>query len=223
MYLLDSDAARKLCQYQLIHELVRALNCALSDIAVLPQLTFQLRLNNQQAALKKLGSEESVALAVELMRHASIVDVKVEQSNHALNFERPDIDSGEAVLFAALYQNAQDTMLSGDKRAFLALSKFDDEVAANSIWVRLICLEEAIMLILQSECFAQVSAKVRARCDVDKAMSIAFGRTQAAEQSSALQALSSYVRDLNRDTGGRWRSLSEKGACIRIRQTKCRP
>ncbi|WP_047297397.1 hypothetical protein [Pseudomonas fluorescens] len=210
MYLLDSDAARKLCQYQLIHELTRALDCALTDFAVLPQLAFQLRLHNHQAALKKLGSIESVALAAELIAHASIVEVRVETSNYVLNFERPDIESGEAVLFAALLQNAQDTMISGDKRAFVALSKLDDVEVTHEMWIRLLCLEEAILLILRSDNFDQVCAKVRARSDVDKALSIAFGASQPAIQNSVLEAISSYLRDLHRDTGGNWRDLDEK-------------
>lgn len=212
MYLLDSDAARKLCQYQLIHELTRALDCELIDLAVLPQLPFQLRLNNPPSALKKLGSEESVALAMELVYHASIVEVRIEQSNYFLDVERPDIDSGEAVLFAALYQSPRDTMISGDKRAFVALSKINDQTAAESIWARLICLEEAIMLILGSERFEDVSAKVRARSDVDKALSLAFGRSQAAEQSSVVEALTSFVCDLKHTTDGRWVLLDMKGA-----------
>ncbi|MFK3607967.1 hypothetical protein A7D21_00305 [Pseudomonas sp. AP19] len=214
MYLLDSDAARKLCQYQLIHELTHALNCALTDFAVLPQLAFQLRLHDQQAALKKLGSLESVALAAELITHARIVEVLVEHSNYALNFERPDIESGEAVLFAALLQNAQDRMISGDKRAFVALSKLDNQDVTRDMWIRLLCLEEAVMLILRSDSFDQVCAKVRARCDVDKALSIAFGISQPTDQTSVFEALSSYLRDLHRDTGGNWRDLGEKnGQC----------
>lgn len=210
MYLLDSDAARKLCQYQLIHELTRALECALTDLAVLPQLIFQLRLNNPENALKKLGSNESVTMAIELVRHANTVEVLIEQSNHILDFERPDIDSGEAVLFAALYQNAQDRLISGDKRAFVALSNITDPIPTEGIWARLICLEEAILLILEREGFDLVSAKVRARSDVDKAISMVFGRTQAANHASVLEALNSYIKDLDRSTGGKWLDLQVK-------------
>ncbi|HDS1765326.1 hypothetical protein NPS42_03815 [Pseudomonas putida] len=209
MYLLDSDAARKLCQYQLIHELASALRCTLNDLAVLPQLTFQLRLQNPAAALKKLGSEMSVALAHELVGAANIVEVRVDQSNFFLDVERPDIDSGEAVLFASLYQNPRDRMISGDKRAYVALSKLD-QPSTEGIWARLICFEEAMMLIVQNGCFAHISAKVRARGDVDIAMSLAFGRSQTAEQSTVLEALSSYTESLHRDTEGKWVHLTSK-------------
>ncbi|MFP0194459.1 hypothetical protein ACKJSM_04670 [Pseudomonas sp. PHC1] len=178
---------------------------------MLPQLPFQLRLNNPPAALKKLGSEESVVLAKELIRHASLVDVRVEQSNYFLDIERPDIDSGEAVLFAAMYQSSSDYMVSGDKRAFVALSKIDDHAAVAGIWARLICLEEAIMLILEHEHFDDVSAKVRARNDVDKALSMAFGYSQAADHSGVKDALNSFVGSLQHETDGRWVLLESKG------------
>lgn len=210
MYLLDSDAARKLCQYELICELTQALECSLTDLAVLPQLSFQLRLNNPAAALKKLGSEAAVALAGELVRHAKVVEVRIDQSNFFLNAERPDIDTGEAVLFAALYQSSADRMISGDKRAFVALSKIDDAEATTDLWVRLICLEEALILILEHGRFDEISARIRTRSDVDKALSMAFGRSQAAERLSVISALTSYTDDLCRKTGQRWLALDVK-------------
>lgn len=210
MYLLDSDAARKLCQYELINELARALSCSLADMAILPQLPFQLRLNSPAAALKKLGSDAAVTQAKELVRHAKIVEVRVDQSNIFLDVERPDIDSGEAVLFAALYQSPDDRMLSGDKKAFVALSKIGPWGVTDSLWARLICLEEALVLILNHGKFEQISAKVRARSDVDMTLSMAFGRSQAAEESNVLDALASYLSQLHRDTRQLWVSLELK-------------
>lgn len=214
MYLLDSDAARKLCQYELINELAQALSCSLADMAILPQLPFQLRLNNPAAALKKLGSEAAVAQAEALIRHAKIVEVRVDQSNFFLDVERPDIDSGEAVLFAALYQSPDDRMLSGDKKAFVALSRIDASEATDSLWVRLICLEEALVLILKHGQFEQISAKVRARSDVDMTLSMAFGRSQAAEESNVLDALASYLGQLHRDTRQLWVPLELKSTLL---------
>lgn len=123
LVLLDSDAARKLCQYQLMPHLTGALHCSLSDLAVLPQLKFQLRLTTPELALKKLGSQGAYSQALDLVQQASVVEVEVELSNRLLVLDRPDIDSGEAVLFAALVQHQDARMVSGDKRAYVALSK----------------------------------------------------------------------------------------------------
>lgn len=210
LVLLDSDAARKLCQYQLLSELAKALQCSFQNLAVLPQLRFQLRLADRQAAIKKLGSEEAFAQALDLVQNAKAVEVQIEYSNRLLVLDRPDIDSGEAVLFAALVQHNDAQMISGDKRAFVALSKINGEPLLDTLWVRFMCLEEALLIILDSEDFDQVSTKVRARADVDKALNLAFGRSAAAERASVRSALSSYIGDLKKDTCGKYLHPTER-------------
>lgn len=170
------------------------------------------------------GTERLLPLPLEL--HASSVlrqhfrhgqntdDISVgPDSRNALcrHRERPDIDSGEAVLFAALHQSPDDRMLSGDKKAFVALSKIDARKVTDSLWARLICLEEALVLILKHGNFEQVSAKVRARSDVDMTLSMAFGRSQAAEESNVFDTLASYAGQLHRDTRQLWIPLKLKG------------
>lgn len=210
LVLLDSDAARKLCQYQLITELTRALHCSYQELAVLPQLKFQLRLASPAAALKRLGSEEAVSHAHDLIRQAKIVEVMAEYSNQLLVLDRPDIDSGEAVLFAAMLQHDGARMLSGDKRAFVALSQIEGEPLLEPLWIRCICLEEAVWMILGAEDFDLISEKIRARDDIDNALATAFGRSVAAERDSVLTALMSYMGGLKRDTGGKYLPVTEK-------------
>ncbi|MEN5091365.1 hypothetical protein ABE458_11775 [Pseudomonas protegens] len=102
-------------------------------------------------------------------------------------------------------------MLSGDKKAFVALPKIDARRVTDSLWARLICLEEALVLILKHGNFEQVSAKVRARSDVDMTLSMAFGRSQAAEESNVFDALASYAGQLHGDTRQLWIPLKLKG------------
>ncbi|NUT88448.1 hypothetical protein HNO91_18585 [Pseudomonas corrugata] len=125
MYLLDSDAARKLCQYELIEELIVLLGCVMGDVAVLPQLKFQLRLTNDAKALEKLGTADAVELARRLIATAREVEVSAASANPLLELNRPDIDTGEATLFAAFWESADLSLVSGDKRAFIALSKVE--------------------------------------------------------------------------------------------------
>ncbi|MFP3925900.1 hypothetical protein [Pseudomonas sp. W5-36] len=203
MYLLDSDAAKKICQYHLLHELAGALNCALCDFAVLPQLKFQLKLTKDDKALAKLGTQEAVDLARQLVAAACEVQVVAQSANPLLLLNRPDIDSGEATLFAALYGNEAE-LLSGDKRAYVALSKVDDVPTVDALWAHLICLEEAMWLVLKHIDFQHVSDKVRARPDVDMAISISFGRTAANPLETVNEALWGYLRSLRTDTGGKY-------------------
>ena len=204
LYLLDSDAAKKLCQYQLLHELTVAVGCSLGDFAVLPQLRFQLKLDKDDKALAKLGTQAAVDLASELVAAASSVEIDADAANPLLQLNRPDIDSGEATLFAALHSNDNAQLCSGDKRAFIALSKVNDIPVIDALWARLICLEEAIYLILQSADFQIVSDKVRAQPDVDISLSIAFGRAVASSQESVIEALQSYMGSLAEKTDGKY-------------------
>ncbi|WP_417500148.1 hypothetical protein [Methylophaga sp.] len=204
MYLLDSDAAKKVCQYQLLDELSQALDSPLNEFAVLPQLKFQLRLNNDIKSLEKLGSPEAVRLANLLVEQAAEVEIVAETANPILELNRPDIDSGEAILFAALYGSDNDSMLSGDKRAFVALSKINEIPKVEALWARVICLEEAIYLILKTADFEKVSDKVRERPDVDISLSIAFGRSKVNTLHEVSEALLSNMKHLNAETSGKY-------------------
>lgn len=204
MHLLDSDAAKKICQYLLLHELAGALGCGLNDFAVLPQLKFQLKLSNEGKALAKLGTGEAVELARQLVGVASEVEILMEAANPLLRLNRPDIDSGEATLFAALHGNADAELLSGDKRAYVALSKVEGMQEVDALWARLLCLEEALYLIVRNTDFHVASGKVRARPEVDTAVSIAFGRAAANPPEAVFEALQSYMRNLEKETGGKY-------------------
>jgi hypothetical protein len=193
LYLLDSDAAKKICQYHLLHELAGALGCGLESFAVLPQLKFQLRLANDGKALAKLGTDEAVDLARQLIGAATEVEILAESA----------IDSGEVTLFAALHGNDAE-LLSGDKRAYVALSKVEGVQETEALWARLLCLEEALYLIMRSTDFQLVSDKVRAKPCVDTALSIAFGRAAANTPEAVFEALLSYMQALAKDTGGRY-------------------
>lgn len=196
LYLLDSDTVRCLCQYLLLEDLAQALNCELTDFAVLPQLRFQLRLAKSDAAIKKLGSEAAVAMAQQLIESASEITIMADSANLLLLLNRPDIDSGEATLFAALCQTNDNSLITGDKRALVSLSQIEGESLLDALWSRLICLEEAIYLILQHTGLEAVSQKIRARPDVNIALSLVFGRCIANELTEVQAGLRSYLNDL---------------------------
>lgn len=203
MFLLDSDAAKKLCQYGLVHELAEALECELSDFAVLPQLKFQLKLNSPDKALHKLGTQLAVDHAQELVEAASEVEISMS-SVDVLALNRPDIDTGEATLFAAVIERVDDSLISGDKRAYIALATINGSSAVDEMWARLICLEEAMLLIVQISDFSIISNKVRARHDADSAVSFAFGRSVASTRDNVIDSLTSLINGLQRDSLGKY-------------------
>lgn len=203
-YLLDSDAAKKICQYQLLQELTIALQCSLANFAVLPQLKFQLKLKNNNKALEKLGSQESVELAKLLVKEASEVEIIAEAANPILSLNRPDIDTGEATLFAALYGSTNDSLLTGDKRAIVALSKVNHVPQVNQLWARILCLEEAIYLILKALDFNKVSSLIRSRPDVDISLSIVFGKSKINTHDEVIEGLVSNIKNIERQTNDKY-------------------
>ncbi|MFS2158206.1 hypothetical protein ACCD10_12700 [Pseudomonas sp. Pseusp122] len=204
MYLLDSDAARKLCQYELIEELIVLLGCTIGDVAVLPQLKFQLRLANDVKALEKLGTENAVDLAKRLIASAQEVEVSATSANPLLELNRPDIDTGEAILFAALSERSDSSLVSGDKRAFVALSKVNGVPMIDGLWARMLCLEEALLWLARDGDFPKVSERVRNRLDVDTSIGISFGRSTPAAQQTVIDALQSYIDHLKQQTSGKY-------------------
>lgn len=204
MYLLDSDAARKLCQYELIEELIVLLGCTIGDVAVLPQLKFQLRLANDVKALEKLGTANAVDLAKRLIASAQEVEVSATSANPLLELNRPDIDTGEAILFAALSERSDSSLVSGDKRAFVALSKVNGVPMIDGLWARMLCLEEALLWLARDGDFPTVSERVRNRLDVDTSIGISFGRSIPAAQQTVIDALQSYIDHLKQQTSGKY-------------------
>lgn len=199
-WLLDSDAATCLCKFELVNDLAEALDVPLQALCVLPQLRYQLHIAKPAKALEKLGSQAAVDHAAHLVNCASEVSVLVSSANQALLAATPDIDGGELALFAALIDSHDCGLVTGDKRALIALSKVDALPAVTMIWARLLCLEEAVSLLIKHFGHAHVSGKIRLRQDANIGLSIAFGRTAASSPESTTEGLNSYIMELTAQT-----------------------
>jgi hypothetical protein len=203
IYLIDNDAIKKLAQYNLLTELCSAYDVQPNNFAVLPELKFQLKLKNKPKAVEKLGDESSFNRLVEFLKLAQEVIVhKTDSANEILKLNQSNLDFGEQTLLAALSSNAESKMLSGDKRAFHAISKIEKTNVLSLLWPRFICLEEALHRILHNNDFSIVSNKVRSKPSVDNAIKIAFGVSNPSNRESVVCALSSYIQSLIESTNG---------------------
>ena len=203
-WLLDSDAATCLCKYGLINDLAIALGVALSDLRVLPQLKYQLLIHKPAKALAKLGTQAAVDQAKLLIEQAGEVEVLAESANILLLEATPDIDGGELALFAALCVDEDAGLITGDKRALTALAKIDDQLQGHLSWARILCLEEAIAVLVQHFGLKYVSDRVRARPDSNTGLSLIFGRTAASSAASVDEGLKSFLSNLVELTNGKY-------------------
>ncbi|QEY17553.1 hypothetical protein D0C16_17120 [Cellvibrio sp. KY-GH-1] len=203
LYLLDSDVAKKLVQYNLIAELIHGLGCKESDLAILPQLKYQLGLHlvDKSKALRKLGTSQAVSAAVRLVTNATEVVITSNAANPILSLNHPNLDSGEKTLLAALATQVDDKLISGDKRALVAISKIGD-LPIENLWARILSLEEAIFIIAISNTFKNISDKICSQPSVDTAISIVFGKSTKNDFESVKEGLISFMQSLRVDTQG---------------------
>lgn len=195
-YLIDSDVARCMCTYELIEDLASALKVRLEDFLILSQLRYQLRLNDEDKALKKLGSHEAVEQAIRLVAKASEVVVMAESANYVLLESTPGIDGGELTLFAALCDNPDTGLVTGDKRALIALCTLSGPIVGKFTWAQILCLEEAVAHLVAHFGLEHVSAKVRAHQGANTALDMIFGKSKPSDLAGVNEGLKSYLGDL---------------------------
>lgn len=204
-YFIDSDAVKKMAQFTLLPELCQAYSVAPSQFFVLPELKYQLHLGNIPKATKKLGSAEAVGCLERFLTGAQeVCNISTDAANEILALDHPNLDVGERVLLAALVSTPDSKMLSGDKRAFVAISEVKSNHNATKLWHRFICFEEALFRIINTSDFSEISRKVRARSDVDSAIRMAFGVSEPSGKSVVIEALRSYIGHLGKQTNGKY-------------------
>lgn len=200
MYLLDSDVARKLAQYCITVEFLSAYETTSDQVSVLPALRFQLKLNDKDKAVSLLGSEEAYLEICNLLKDAEeAIPIDSEKANEILAMNQSNLDIGEQTLLAVLASDPTNKLISGDKRAFVAISELTEQLIV-SMWPNLICLEESMHLIVQKNDFTVVSEKVRSRPDVDGTFKLVFGVSEATSKGAVLDALNVFISVLVEET-----------------------
>lgn len=206
MYFLDSDVVKKTAQYDLFNELISSYESEVHHFSVLPELKFQLHLANKEKSVEKLGSEIAYnALSTFLDSANEIELILTDSANEILALDQSNLDIGEQVLLAAVSSTDEGKMISGDKRAFISISKIHGLSSIDNLWPYLICFENALQKIVVShKVFESISKKIRSRPDADNSIKIAFGVSSPANIDSVMQALESYINDLVSKTSGKY-------------------
>ena len=107
------------------------------------------------------------------------------------------LDSGESQLCAIMVSRAIDVLVTGDKRAILALAgllTIDERLTGMRNAV--VCLEQAVLRALPSGAAAEICAAVCREPDVDKSLAICFSCASGGSVDHAREGLLSYVEAL---------------------------
>jgi hypothetical protein len=198
--LFDNDALIKLIRYGLLDETINLFGSDPIDVSVLATAKFSLLPAKNR--LRFCQEEESALKLEQFLRTTTSLDARLAESKllDALS-SIPNIDAGESILFAIGATDLGSLVLTGDKRALIALSSnISVRETFDALENRVVSIEVLLLQLIESQ-FDYVQTCIRSKQNVDKAISIAFGVTIPADIDSVREGLSSYVRHLRSETG----------------------
>ncbi len=197
LILVDNDVALKLCAYASAEDLIELASFKNRTLAMLPVARHTVDRRVQRArGIKDPGSlqsqwdifsakidwieptTEEISFAAELEEQAITLSV--------------ELDGGESQLFAILVFRLSPWMLTGDKRAIVALETIGRAFPSE----RVACLEQVVFTLLRKLGTTALRTKICAEPNVDRALSIAFAchsKPRPVSDASIEAGLISYV------------------------------
>ena len=198
--LWDTDILLKLSALDLVQETLQLLQLSEQDVYLLPSATHYLRKADKRLIYRY--GKEGVERAQKLAQQAKFVGFHLEKSELELLSSIPDIDTGEALLYASTYALQEFWLLTGDKRSLTALAASPNcQPIAARLSGKVICLEQVVIHSLSSYPFEILLSKIVPARECDTAVKVAFGSGNQTNLSHAIGALDAYISELRAKTG----------------------
>jgi hypothetical protein len=194
VYFLDNDVILKLTIYRMLDEALDCLEIDRSDIRVLESARFVFR----SKKLSKKYSEETLSSAIEFVKSCTTISAQDNDEYRLLEKQiKNDIDPGEATLIADTFHESASLLATGDKRCLKALATTEClDLIRKKLQGRVICLEQVICKLIETQGFDWVLERVLPNLDCDKALKSAFGSGSNYQCETVLETLSIYIDDL---------------------------
>lgn len=200
---LDNDVILKGASYGLLSDLLAALPESPHKHGVLGAARFMLPKKLERKSVTQM--ERALAdLQVALNAFEVLEPDKAEQRLAAeLQFNAQQaglaLDAGEAQLTAMVVNRGLRHLLTGDKRAIFALAStpLPDGINREQLVRKIICFEQAMLLLLDHLDAANVRALICAERDVDVQLRICFScSSPEVEETSWREGLRSAIEDI---------------------------
>lgn len=182
--LVDSDAFCKLGITNLLSDATGILNAGLDECGRLAALPYMLR----RGKLIKVYGEKACADLVPIAKRMPVIPTAPPEWLDKLA-PIPDIDPGEAQLFASAAQSAL-IVVTGDKRALRALKDVSEFVTAME--GRIAALESVLLALCDRMGHDEVRRRIGSLVTADKTLMVCFG----SGNPDPTHALESYCRNL---------------------------
>lgn len=202
--LIDNDVLIKCACYSILDQ-IRGPSDQPKDVAVLGAARFVVG-----KYLEHRGTIQDRAKAQRCFQHhlstVAVLEPTTEEAELASVIEEAamlidlDLDGGESQLCAVAVFRGSPLLLTGDKRAIVGAETLKESISElNSLAGRLVCLEQAIMGVIERSGIDSIRVRICAEVAVDKSLSICF-ECHALAEGRPLEpiGLLSYIKDLRR-------------------------
>jgi hypothetical protein len=200
LLLLDADALSKLAHWDLLGELDELFGSADANTATLSTLVHRAYRACTKPDGRLFRDTEAARRAYE--RASKMAPFPATDEPTLLEFQKlAGIDPGEALLLAALVANPSAILLTGDKRAVMALTKMEPE-ARERLSGRIVQLEQVVLALLKKRGIEWLRARVCPSRAIDKSIAIVFGSDCKASELEVEAGLRSYIANARSASAG---------------------
>ena len=200
--LIDNDILLKGACYRLLADLV-TVKCGTDHVGYLGAARFVLRKKIRRTNLRGDADEAEAELQGFLAQHEAI-ETTAEEQALAATLEATaqslpvNLDAGESQLLAVLVLRTLPSLMTGDKRAIIAIERLLAATAAIAEATgKVTCLEQLVRYAIVERDATAIQAAICREPDVDKTLSICFSCFSPERSiSSVLEGLDNYISDL---------------------------
>lgn len=169
-----------------------------ADLRVLSDAKYVFR---NSGRLKKQYPQSIRDTAISIVEQCPIIYPQLSEELRNLQIE--GIDPGEMILISATRDEECFYLATGDKRCLTALAAAPELTEIKQrLLRRVICLEQLILRLINTQGFDEVLTKVLPAREYDTALKAIFGSGERSTQENVMLALEAYIEDLRRKTEG---------------------
>lgn len=188
----DNDILLKLANCYLLDSFVEELSLSHQEILLSPEAKFSLQIQLN----KKLKSKEVKDSLSNFLTKVRYIEDPLDDDLVESLMSVPNIDSGEAILFAKLISTEASFLATGDKRSLKAiLEEVELQKFRTHFLNRVYTFESVLLFLLDRKGFLFVSSMISRNPDMnDSVLRMAFGNGR--DEQHARACLNSYSQDL---------------------------
>lgn len=195
---LDNDIILKLATCNLFSEAISSLGLDETDLRVLESAKYVFLRNRKVKNKYPQSIRDNTILIVDRCQK-----IQPEISEEVGQLQIEGIDPGETTLISATKGVESFYLITGDKRCLIALAEASQLVEIRQrLLGRVICLEQIILKLIETQGFNEVLVKVLPGREYDTALKAIFGSGEKATQENVLQMLEGYIGELRIKTSG---------------------